>query len=59
MPQLTSRTLLSTSRILSEYKEIKARRQAGVEAVEGRGYEPYEARKLYVSAIWVKKYVVA
>lgn len=27
--------------------------------VEGRGYEPYEARKLYVSTIGVKKYIVA
>ena len=48
-----------TSRILLVYKEIQARRQAGVEAVEGRGYEPCEARKLYVSTIGVKKYIVA
>lgn len=31
----------------------------GVELVEGIGYEPYEARKLYVSTIVVKKYIVA
>ena len=31
----------------------------GVEAVEGRGYEPYEAARLYVSTIGVKKYIVA
>jgi hypothetical protein len=31
----------------------------GVELAEGRGYEPYEARRLYVSTIGVKKYIVA
>jgi hypothetical protein len=31
----------------------------GVEAVEGRGYEPNEAARLYVSTIGVKKYIVA
>ena len=48
-----------TSRILLECKEIQARRQAGVKLVEGRGYEPCEAKKLYVLTIGVKKYIVA
>jgi len=55
MLQLTSRRLLLTSRILLECKDIQARRQAGVKAVEGRGYEPCES----ASHIGVKPYIVA
>ena len=55
MLRLISRRLPLTSRTLSECKEIKARRQAGVEAVEGRGYEPCEA----ASHIGVRLYIMA
>ena len=44
-----------TSRILLVCKEIQARRQTGVEVVEGRGYEPCEA----ASHIGVRPYIIA
>ena len=52
---LILRTLPLTSRILLVRKEIQARRQAGVEAVEGRGYEPCES----ASHIGVRPYIIA